>query len=246
MARDEILDIFMDYTRDEGHSILLSSHIVSDLEKVCDYIAFLHRGKLMLCDEKDALLEKYGLIHVSREQLAELDGARRQGQQVLTLRRGSRGGKKSRARRDENFARGAGRTVRLHGKGGPLMRALFLKDWYMARSYCRSYLFIVAVFAAVSFISSESLFFMAYPTIMFGILPVTLISYDERFHWPAYAGTLPLRRRDEVREKYLLSLLLIAVMGILMTALQAIAVLRSGSALAEGFVMMLWACSSSA
>ena len=61
------------------------------------------------------------------------------------------------------------------------MRALFLKDWYMAKSYCRSYLFIVAVFAAVSFISSESLFFMAYPTIMFGILPVTLISYDERF-----------------------------------------------------------------
>ena len=89
------------------------------------------------------------------------------------------------------------------------MRALFLKDWYMAKSYCRSYLLIVAVFAAVSFISSESLFFMAYPTIMFGILPVTLISYDERFHWPAYAGTLPLRRRDEVREKYLLSLLLI-------------------------------------
>ena len=75
VARDGILDIFMDYTRDEGHSILLSSHIVSDLEKVCDYIAFLHRGKLMLCDEKDALLEKYGLIHVSREQLAELDGA---------------------------------------------------------------------------------------------------------------------------------------------------------------------------
>ena len=75
VARDEILDIFMDYTRDEGHSILLSSHIVSDLEKVCDYIAFLHRGKLMLCDEKDALLEKYGLIHISREQLAELDGA---------------------------------------------------------------------------------------------------------------------------------------------------------------------------
>ena len=103
------------------------------------------------------------------------------------------------------------------------MRALFLKDWYMAKSYCRSYLLIVVVFAAVSFVSSESLFFMAYPAIMFGILPVTLISYDERFHWPAYAGTLPLRRRDEVREKYLLSLLLIAVMGILMTALQAIA-----------------------
>ena len=75
VARDEILDMFVDYTRDEGHSILISSHIVSDLEKICDYIAFLHRGKLMLCDEKDALLERYGVIHVSREQLAELDGA---------------------------------------------------------------------------------------------------------------------------------------------------------------------------
>ena len=75
VARDEILDIFIDFTRDEGHSILLSSHIVSDLEKICDYIAFLHKGKLMLCDEKDALLERYGVIHVSREQLAELDGA---------------------------------------------------------------------------------------------------------------------------------------------------------------------------
>ena len=75
VARDEILDMFVDYTRDEGHSILISSHIVSDLEKICDYIAFLHRGRLMLCDEKDALLERYGVIHVSREQLAELDGA---------------------------------------------------------------------------------------------------------------------------------------------------------------------------
>lgn len=75
VARDEILDMFVDYTRDEGHSILISSHIVSDLEKICDYIAFLHKGKLMLCDEKDALLERYGVIHVSREQLAELDGA---------------------------------------------------------------------------------------------------------------------------------------------------------------------------
>ena len=75
VARDEILDMFIDFTRDEGHSILLSSHIVSDLEKICDYIAFLHKGKLMLCDEKDALLERYGVIHVSREQLAELDGA---------------------------------------------------------------------------------------------------------------------------------------------------------------------------
>ena len=66
MMRDEILDIFNDFTRDETHSILLSSHIVSALEKICDYIAFIHRGKLLLCEEKDRLLEEYGVVHVRR------------------------------------------------------------------------------------------------------------------------------------------------------------------------------------
>jgi ABC-2 type transport system ATP-binding protein len=67
MMRDEILDIFNDFTRDEGHSILLSSHIVSDLEKICDYIAFIHKGKLMLCEEKDKLLEEYAILRLSRQ-----------------------------------------------------------------------------------------------------------------------------------------------------------------------------------
>lgn len=72
MARDELLDIFNDFTRDENCSILLSSHIVSDLEKICDYIAFLHRGKLVLCEEKDRLLEEYALIRLPEERLKEL------------------------------------------------------------------------------------------------------------------------------------------------------------------------------
>ena len=72
MARDELLDIFNDFTRDENCSILLSSHIVSDLEKICDYIAFLHRGRLVLCEEKDRLLEEYALIRLTEERLREL------------------------------------------------------------------------------------------------------------------------------------------------------------------------------
>ena len=72
MARDELLDIFNDFTRDENCSILLSSHIVSDLEKICDYIAFLHRGRLVLCEEKDRLLEEYALIRLPEERLKEL------------------------------------------------------------------------------------------------------------------------------------------------------------------------------
>ena len=73
LVRDEIIDILNDFTRDEGHSILISSHIVSDLEKLCDYIAFLHKGKLMLCEEKDVLLERYRFINATEEQLSELD-----------------------------------------------------------------------------------------------------------------------------------------------------------------------------
>lgn len=65
VVRDEILTIFADFTRDADHAVLLSSHIVSDLEKICDYIAFLHRGRLLLCEEKDRLTEEYGILRGS-------------------------------------------------------------------------------------------------------------------------------------------------------------------------------------
>ncbi len=75
VVRDEVVGMLHEFTRDENHSILISSHIVSDLEKLCDYIAFIHKGKLLLCEEKDQLLAEYGLIHCSKEQLEELDPA---------------------------------------------------------------------------------------------------------------------------------------------------------------------------
>ena len=73
VVRDEVVEMFYDFTRDENHSILISSHIVSDLEKLCDYVAFLHKGKLLLCEEKDKLLSEYGLLRCTAEQLAALD-----------------------------------------------------------------------------------------------------------------------------------------------------------------------------
>jgi ABC-2 type transport system ATP-binding protein len=72
MVRDEILDIFNDFTRDEEHSVLLSSHIVSDLEKICDYITFIHRGKLMLCEEKDKLLEEYAIVKLPKSSFSDI------------------------------------------------------------------------------------------------------------------------------------------------------------------------------
>ena len=72
VVRDMVTDLLLDFTRDENHSILVSSHIVSDLEKLCDYIAFVHKGKLLLCEEKDRLLGEYGLVRCTKEQLASL------------------------------------------------------------------------------------------------------------------------------------------------------------------------------
>lgn len=72
VVRDEVVEMLSDFTRDENNSILISSHIVSDLEKLCDYVAFLHKGKLLLCEEKDVLLAQYGMVHCTAEQLREL------------------------------------------------------------------------------------------------------------------------------------------------------------------------------
>ena len=70
LVREELLEILNDFTREDDHAILISSHIVSDLEKICDYIAFLHKGKLMLCEEKDRLLEQYGFIQTTEQTLS--------------------------------------------------------------------------------------------------------------------------------------------------------------------------------
>lgn len=75
VIRDEIVDIFYEFTRNPSNSILISSHIVSDLEKLCDYIAFIHKGKLLLCEEKDRLLEKYCIIRCSSEDIEKVDSA---------------------------------------------------------------------------------------------------------------------------------------------------------------------------
>lgn len=73
IVRDEILEVFIEFTRDERHSVLISSHIISDLEKICDYIAFIHEGKLLFCEEKDVLLEQYGVLSIGMQDFEAVD-----------------------------------------------------------------------------------------------------------------------------------------------------------------------------
>lgn len=72
IIRDEIIETFREFALRDEHSILISSHIVSDLEKLCDSIAFLHRGKLLFCEEKDRLLDQYGIFRGTAEQADSL------------------------------------------------------------------------------------------------------------------------------------------------------------------------------
>ena len=62
IIRDDILDILIDFVQDENHSVLVSSHIISDLEKVADYITFIHKGKLVFTHSKDELVDNYGVM----------------------------------------------------------------------------------------------------------------------------------------------------------------------------------------
>lgn len=73
IMRDEILDMFLDFIQDEENSILVSSHITSDLEKVADYIVFIHNGKIVFSKPKDELLENYGIIKCGASVFDEID-----------------------------------------------------------------------------------------------------------------------------------------------------------------------------
>ncbi len=72
VVRDEILDVFLDFVSDDDHAILISSHITSDLEKLCDYVAYLHKGTLTVQGPKDELLAQYGKVSCTREQLSAI------------------------------------------------------------------------------------------------------------------------------------------------------------------------------
>lgn len=72
VIRKEIVELLNEFSRDGGNSVLISSHIVSDLERICDYVAFMRGGQLMLCEEKDRLLEQYCTVCCTEEELEAL------------------------------------------------------------------------------------------------------------------------------------------------------------------------------
>ena len=83
-SRDEFLDIVMEYMQDDRHSMLMSSHITSDLERVADYIVFLHGGRIIMSEPKDEILDRYGVVKGGEAQVLAIGR-----ENIVSLRRES-------------------------------------------------------------------------------------------------------------------------------------------------------------
>lgn len=109
------------------------------------------------------------------------------------------------------------------------MKGLLLKDFYMARKYCWTMLVIMAVFIVASMLQHDSFFFVFYPCLLSGIIPVTLLGYDERSRWSEYCGALPYTKAQIVSVKYLMGLFMEVVVFVLSAIAQAIRMNRHGA-----------------
>ena len=119
------------------------------------------------------------------------------------------------------------------------MKGLVLKDCYMAMKYCR-WIFVFMIFClAASALDVNSSFFMAYSTLMASMIPVTLISYDEKNGWNTYSEVFPWSRKQIVSSKYLMALILTGSMWLLTILTQMIRMMRDPSIRWEELMALL-------
>lgn len=108
------------------------------------------------------------------------------------------------------------------------MKGLLLKDWYMAKKYCRSYLLIAIVFLSVALVQDDNLFFLTYPCIFMATIPSVLLSYDERCKWDQYCGSLPCSKKQYVSGKFIAGLIVLLPLIIITTAIFGIKAKMAG------------------
>lgn len=119
------------------------------------------------------------------------------------------------------------------------MKGLLLKDWYMMKKYCRSYLPMAAVFITLSLISDNNMFFVVYPCLLCGMIPANLLGYDDLSHWTQYSGSLPYTKTQIVSVKYLIGLLAQVAMLIITCAAQGIKMRMNGNFVFNDLVILM-------
>lgn len=119
------------------------------------------------------------------------------------------------------------------------MKGLLLKDLYMTRKYCKAYFLVTAVFIAVTFASSENLFFVFYPCLLCGMIPVNLLGYDERSGWMQYSETMPYTKGQIVSGKYLIGLGIQVVILLITGISQAIRMSVGGTFVFREYLVLM-------
>ncbi len=201
VVRDSILEELLSFVSDEEHAVLLSSHITGDLEKIADYITYLHRGQVILSGPKDEILERYGQVGCSAAQLAALEP------ELLTrVRRGEFGCHALVADRAAFSAGppgascGAGDPGTIScclWKGGGRMTGLILKDALVLKKSLRE---LSASAGRVRGADRhrpilDKLLWPPFLEVIAMMLPMSAFAFDEQAHWDRYAAALPLSRR---------------------------------------------------
>lgn len=119
------------------------------------------------------------------------------------------------------------------------MKGLILKDFYMIKAYCRTIIFAAAVFFAVSLWNDENLFFVVYPWMFCGMIPVSLLAYDEKSHFMQYGATLPCTKTQIVTAKYLVGLLVQIIVLVIVGVAQGIKMGISGNFQIDEFAVIM-------
>lgn len=119
------------------------------------------------------------------------------------------------------------------------MKGLLLKDWYMITKYCKAYVLISLVFIGVSIMGDDNFFFILYPCILCGMIPVTLLGYDERSKWDQYCAVLPYTKAQIVSGKYLIGMAAQIGMLLLSAVVQGIRMQVNGTFSWESFASIL-------
>ena len=119
------------------------------------------------------------------------------------------------------------------------MKGLLLKDWYMMKKYCRYYFFICIGFIILSLFGSGNMFFIFYPCLLCGMIPVNLLGYDERSHWTEYVGTLPYTKTQIVSAKYLIGLFTQIAMLIVICIAQGVKMGIDGTFVLKEFLVLM-------
>lgn len=119
------------------------------------------------------------------------------------------------------------------------MKGLLLKDYYMIIKYCKAFIFVLALFLLISCFEDSNMFFMFYPILIAGLIPITLISYDEREKWSTYSLTLPYDKNEIVISKYLVGLILEMLVFILIAVVQGVRLAYTGAFIMNDYLSLL-------